>query len=149
VSFYRFKTASIAFIILVITLLAFASAHAGALLVGNFVGGGESVKSYNGTTGASQGDFVPNGSGGLSFPLGGAIGPDGNLYVSNSDNEDVLRYNGTTGAFIDAFIPSGSGGLGDPASLIFRNGFLYVANSSDPGAVSRLTRRPAQLPAFL
>ena len=136
-NFYRVKTASIALIVIAITLLAFVSAHAASLLVGNFVGGDESVKRYNGTTGASEGDFVPNGSGGLTFPLGGAIGPDGNLYVSNSDDENVLRYNGTTGAFIDAFVPSGSGGLGDPASLIFRNGFLYVANSSDPGAVSR------------
>ena len=121
---YRLKNPSKALPILAMVVLTSVSAHATALLVGNFVAGDESVKRYNATTGASEGDFVPNGSGGLTFPLGGAIGPDGNLYVSNSDNEDVLRYNGMTGAFIDAFVPSGSGGLEDPASLIFRNGFL-------------------------
>ena len=95
------------------------------------------VKLYNGSTGASQGIFVPFNSGGLTFPLGGAIGPDGNLYVSNSDGDDVLRYNGVTGAFINTFIPDGTGGLADPAGLIFRNGLLYVAQSSLAGAVSR------------
>lgn len=119
--------------ILAIFVLTSVCAQATALLVGNFFGIGD-VKKYNATTGASEGDFVPAGSGGLSFPLGAAIGPDGNLYVSDSNSESVLRYNGKTGAFIDAFV---NGEADDAAAEIFRNGFLYVANSSDPGSVSR------------
>src|SRR5215469_8909041 len=46
------------------------------LFVGNFFGpGNEDVLRYNGTTGAFVGTFVPTGSGGLSFPLGGVSGP--------------------------------------------------------------------------
>src|SRR6266404_2978663 len=96
-------------------VLASLTARADGLLVGDFNGTNSGVKLYNGTTGVFEKIFVPYNSGGLTFPLGGAIGPDGNLYVSNSDMETVLRYNSTTGAFIDAFVPSGTGGLGDPA----------------------------------
>ena len=105
------------------------------LFVGNFFGpGNEDVLRYNGTTGAFVSTFVPSGSGGLSFPLGGTFGPDGNLYVSDSDHETVLRYNGTTGAFMNAFVPN----VEDPAGLRFGpDSNLYVASSSSPGAVSR------------
>jgi hypothetical protein len=92
-------------------------AHGADLLVGNFVSGDESVKRYNTITGTFVDNFVPNGSGGLSFPLGGAFGPDGNLYVSNSDGDNILRYNGKTGASLGTFVSSGSGGLQDPAGL--------------------------------
>jgi streptogramin lyase len=105
------------------------------LFVGNFFGpGNEDVLRYNGNTGAFVSTFVPTGSGGLSFPLGGTFGPDGNLYVSDSDHETVLRYNGTTGSFINAFVPS----VEDPAGLAFGpDSNLYVASSASPGAVSR------------
>lgn len=117
------------------------------LFVGNFFGpGNEDVLRYNGTTGAFVSTFVPTGSGGLSFPLGGTFGPDGNLYVSDSDHEAVLRYNGTTGAFINAFVPN----VEDPAGLRFGpDSNLYVASSSSPGAVSRfngLTGAPVGVP---
>ena len=105
------------------------------LFVGNFFGpGNEDVLRYNGTTGAFVSTFVPTGSGGLSFPLGGTFGPDGNLYVSDSDHEAVLRYNGTTGAFMNAFAQN----VDDPAGLRFGpDSNLYVASSSSPGEVSR------------
>jgi len=111
-----------------------ASVHAD-LFVGNFFGpGNEDVLRYNGTTGAFVSTFVPTGSGGLSFPLGGTFGPDNNLYVSDSDHEKVLRYNGTTGSFINAFVAA----VDDPAGLAFGpDGNLYVASSSSPGEVSR------------
>ena len=79
------------------------------------------VLRYDGTTGAFIDAFVPPGSGGLVIPGGLVFGPDGNLYVvdSNPDNGQVLRYDGTTGAFIDAFVPPGSGGLFLPTDLAF------------------------------
>src|SRR5215469_16210807 len=106
------------------------------LFVGNFFGpGNEDVLRYNGTTGAFVGTFVPTGSGGLSFPLGGSFGPDSNLYVSNSDADNVLRYNGTMGAFLNVFASS----VGDAAGLAFGpDGNLYVADASSPGAVTKL-----------
>src|SRR5207249_4230508 len=81
-----------AILLLCIGIVDVPSVHAD-LFVGNFFGpGNEDVLRYNGTTGAFVSTFVPTGSGGLSFPLGGTFGPDGNLYVSDSDHEKVLRY---------------------------------------------------------
>lgn len=94
-----------------------------------------SVKRYDGLTGAYQGDFVTPGSGGLSVPAGIAIGPDRNLYVASTGNASILRYNGATGAFIDAFVPSGSGGMNQPNDIAFGpDGNLFVANAF-PGQV--------------
>ena len=105
------------------------------LFVGNFFGETDDVLRFNGTTGAFLGTFVPTGSGGLTFPLGGTFGPDGNLYVSNSNADDVLRYNRTTGAFLSTFASS----VGDAAGLSFGpDSNLYVANASTPGSVTKL-----------
>ncbi len=101
------------------------------LFVGNFNGVDSGVFEYNGSTGAFVSIFVPYNSGGLTFPLGGAFGLDGNLLVSNSDGENVLRYNGTTGVFLDTFVTDAE----DAAGLVFHSSNLYVANSSSPGAV--------------
>lgn len=105
------------------------------LLVGNFFDPNLDVLRYD-NAGAFVGVFVPSLSGGLSFPLGGTFGPDGNFYVSDSDHDAVLRYNGSTGAFMDAFVPAGN--AEDAAGLVFGpDGNLYVASSSAPGAVLR------------
>jgi len=99
--------------------------------------GGNSVLRYNATTGASLGVFVQPGT--LSGPAGMALGPDGNLYVGDTDR--VRRYNGTTGKLIDVFIPAGRGGLGNPADFEFRpDGNLYLGSNAwegNPGAVKR------------
>jgi DNA-binding beta-propeller fold protein YncE len=103
--------------------------------VGNFFGSTSDVLHYDGTTGAFQSIFVPHGSGGLTFPLGGGFGPDGNLYVANSDNDTVVRYDGTTGAFLNVFAMA----VEDAAGLVFGpDGNLYVADSTAPGAVTKL-----------
>ena len=63
-----------------------------------------SVKRYDGATGAYLGEFVSAGVDGQVQPRGLTVGPDGNLYVGGDDsNPSVKRYDGTTGAFIDTF----------------------------------------------
>jgi streptogramin lyase len=107
-------------------------AHAD-LLVGNFFDPFLDVVRYQ-NSGALVGTFVSTGSGGLSFPLGGTYGPDGNFYVSDSNQDAVLRYNGQTGAFMNVFAADAE----DAAGLAFGpDGNLYVTSSSAPGAVLR------------
>jgi streptogramin lyase len=102
------------------------------LYVGNFFGNDSDILKYNGNTGAFQSVFVPFTVD--SFPLGGAFGADGNLYVSNSNTDTVLRVNGTTGALINTFAS-----VDDAAGLKFGpNGNLYVVTSSSPGFVTQL-----------
>ncbi|MEP7062887.1 MAG: NHL repeat-containing protein [Betaproteobacteria bacterium] len=119
-------------------------AHAD-LLVGNFFSPELDVLRYS-STGAFVGTFVTTGSGGLTFPLGGSFGPDGNFYVSDSDHEHVLRYNGVTGAFIDIFATTD-----DPAGMVFGpDNKLFVANSSAPGSVTQFDGSTgAEISAFV
>uniref|UniRef100_Q01ZF5 NHL repeat containing protein n=1 Tax=Solibacter usitatus (strain Ellin6076) TaxID=234267 RepID=Q01ZF5_SOLUE len=121
---------------LLATLSAFPIAGvASELFVGNFFGNASDVLRFNGSTGAFETVFVPNGSGTLTFPLGAAFGADGSLYVSNSDNDRVLRYNGVTGAFLNTFASS----VADAAGMKFGpDGNLYVVDSDDPGSVTKL-----------
>lgn len=128
-----------------VAITGFVASASADLLVGNFFSPDLNVLRYS-NTGAFVGTFVPTGSGGLSFPLGGTFGPDGNFYVSDSDHENVLRYNGTTGAFIDIF-----GSTEDPAGLTFGpDGNLYVANSAAPGSVTELNGTTgAEIGAFV
>lgn len=108
---------------------------ASELFVGNFFGDASDVLRFNGATGAFESVFIPNGSGTLTFPLGAAFGADGNLYVSNSDNDRVLRYNGVTGAFLNTFASA----VEDAAGMKFGpDGNLYVVDSTDPGSVTKL-----------
>jgi WD40 repeat protein len=102
------------------------------LLVGNFFGPGhENILEYNATTGAFIGTFGPV----ISFPLGGAFGPDGNFYATNSDNDTVLKLNGITGAVINSTF----GSVGDAAGLVFGpTGNLFVVSSTAPGLLNVL-----------
>src|SRR5439155_1625848 len=85
-----------------------------------------SVKRYNGTSGAYISDFVASGSGGLGSPAGLAFGPDGHLYVSSASDSSVKRYNGATGAFVDNFVTAGSGGLNGPSYLTFTPALPFI-----------------------
>jgi hypothetical protein len=96
----------------------------GNLYVSSFPMLHPSVLRYDGMTGALIDAFVPERSGGLSYPSGPLFGPDGNLYVRSTPDFNlgaVLRYDGTTGAFIDEFIPYGGGGLTGNSGFVFRN----------------------------
>ena len=93
---------------------------------------------YNGTNGAYLGVFVS----GVS-PNNLTFGPDGNLYVADS-NLGVVRYNGTNGGFMDTFVPLGTNGVPDAANLLFRpDGNLYVYSASS-NAVMRFDGRTGQ-----
>src|SRR5262245_55197758 len=112
------KKAQVVWFLLSVVFLGIAGARdllAGDLLVGSQTNspGSRSILRYNGTTGAFISAFVPSGSGGLNAPRGMTFGPDGNLYVLNSDptdNFNILRYDGTTGDFMDVFVSGGVDG---------------------------------------
>jgi len=92
------------------------------------VGQGNLVLQLDSATGASVGNFVASGSGGLATAVGVAWGPNGNLFVSSYTNDRVLQYDGNTGAFINVFATGG--GLDGPYGLTFGpDGNLYVCSS--------------------
>jgi hypothetical protein len=97
----------------------------GDLLVSSFLN--NQVLAFDGSTGASLGTFASGG--GLLSPVGIAIGPDNNVYVSGRDNNAVLRYDGTTGAFLDDFVGPHSAGLSGPHELLFSNQGDLLVNS--------------------
>lgn len=101
---------------------------AAAFLVGNTQG--NNVSLFDERSGASLGDFIGAGSGGLTSPDDLTYGPDGNLYVSSSSANttgQILRFNGRTGAFIDVFAQGG--GMARPYGVAFGPDHkLYVAS---------------------
>ncbi len=44
----------------------------------------------------------------IAYPVGLAMGADGNVYVADKNNYDVLEYNGATGALISTFVTPNS-----------------------------------------
>jgi streptogramin lyase len=102
------------------------------LIVGNFFGNDSGVLKFNGTTGAFESVVATFSQD--SFPLGGAFGSDGNLYITDSNTDSVLRVSSTMGT-ITTFAMN----VDDAAGLKFGpDGNLYVVNSSDPGSVTKL-----------
>ena len=83
-------------------------------------------------SGAYVGDFVTAGSGGLDYPTGLAIGPDGHLYVSSRGTSSVLRYDGASGAYLGVLVSSGDGGLVAPYGIAFgtgvHSGSVFIAS---------------------
>jgi len=98
-------------------LYAVSTADAQSLFVGENSG---SIKRYNATTGAFEGNFVPS----SATPRGIAFGPDGNLYVAENAAGVVRKYNGQTGGLL-ASISTGN----SPTGLAFSaDGSLYVSS---------------------
>ncbi len=107
--------------LLTITQLAVAQAD---LLVADSVH--NSIKRFDGVTGAYKSDFVTAGSGGLSAPFGITYGSDGSLYVASDPTRQILKYNGQTGAFVGVFatLPS----VNNPGHIAFGpDGNMYVS----------------------
>jgi len=78
------------------------------------------------------GDFVASGAGGLAYPTGMALLPDGDLLVASRDTHEVLRFDGTTGAPLGAFVVAGAGGLSQPFGQTFGpNGNLFVTSTTN------------------
>jgi hypothetical protein len=100
----------------------------GNLLVSSF-----STNSILASDGTQVSFFRPFASdGGLASPVGLALGPTGDLFVSGRDGNDILRYDGNNGAFLDTFVSPGSGGLSGPHGLAFGpDGNLYVSSGSN------------------
>lgn len=111
----------------------------------------QDVLQYDGTTGAFLNVFA---SQNLTSPRGILFGPDGDLYVANSDLSvnpavgSIERFDGKTGGFLNYFVPPGSGGISHCVFMVFGpDGNLYVSqahtgsilryygpNSATPGA---------------
>jgi sugar lactone lactonase YvrE len=116
--------------------------HEGDLFVTGYLS--HSVARFDWATQTYQ-PFVAPGSGGLGTgdpatgdqgPCGIAVGPDGNLYVSDTAQNTVYRYDGATGAPLPApgqmgavFVPASSGGLTQAKGVAFgADGNLYVVS---------------------
>jgi hypothetical protein len=80
-------------------------------------------------SGAHVGDLVAAGSGGLDYPTGMVIGPNGNLFVCSRDTDSVLEYDAGSGAPVGPFVAAGTGGLTFPFGIAFGpNGNLFVTS---------------------
>ena len=85
-----------------------------------------SIKRYDGVTGAYLDDFIAPGSGGLSTTQEVAVGPDGRLYVSGRGTDAILAYDARTGAFLGPFTTGYP--LDEPTKMTFGpDGLLYVS----------------------
>jgi hypothetical protein len=115
------------------------------LLISSF--GNDSVKRYDGATGAFVDTFVPKHSGRLTAPEGLVFGPhDHDLYVVGGfeggpgQRKGVFRFDGDTGDFIEEFTEPGH--LEVPVNVLFgQDGDLYVADQGfAPGSPGRVVR---------
>jgi sugar lactone lactonase YvrE len=110
-----------------------ADAHHGDLFVTGYLS--HSVVRFDWASQTYQPFVAPN-SGGLGEARGIAVGPDGNVYVTDLAQNMVFRYDGATGAPLPAagqsgavFIPAGSGGLTGAKGITFGvDGNLYVVS---------------------
>jgi streptogramin lyase len=101
--------------------------------------GSRSILRYDDKTGAFLDTFVSGGTNGLTVPNYMAIGPDGNLYVSEfAPNGSIRRYSPGTGDFIDIFA-EGDGFSGVFGPQFGPDGNLYVGRF-EAGEIARYDR---------
>ncbi len=69
----------------------------------------------------------------IPLPNDAVVGPDGNVYVASTYNNEILEYSGITGQFINVFVTTNSGGLLRPTGLAFDSTgtYLYVVSSGN------------------
>lgn len=102
---------------------------------------------YDGASGLYLGMFVADSAGGLTYPVGLAFGPDGDLLVASSHTNNVLRFDGTTGEFVEEAVPAATGGLETSRGVLFDDdGTLYVSASVSSNIV---VVEPGQAPREL
>jgi len=101
-----------------------------------YAGGGAGnlgILSYNGTTGALIGTFIPQGPIG---EVGNLLFHGGYLYVSDQSTSEVYRFDASTGAFVDVFVAAGSGGIKAAFGMAFDSaGNLYLSGRSSNNVV--------------
>ena len=108
-------------------------AHYGDLFVTGYLS--HSVARFDWASQTYQPFVAPN-SGGLGEAYGITVGPDGNVYVSDPNQNIIFRYDGSTGAPLPAagqngavFVTAGSGGLTNARGITFgSDGNLYVSS---------------------
>jgi glucose/arabinose dehydrogenase len=107
-------------------------AHYGDLFVTGYLS--HSVARFDWASQTYQPFVAPN-NGGLQEARGIAVGPDGNVYVSDFSQNVILRYDGSTGAPLPAagqsgavFIPAGALSGGNIA--FGPDGNVYVGNAN-------------------
>lgn len=123
----RFDANTGAFVDHFITGASFADGSAwdanGDVYISNF--GTNSIRKYNGDTGALIGDFVAPNSGGLFGPLDNLFLPDGTMLVSSFNTGSVKQYD-TDGTYLGDAI---TGLFGGPQGLeIGPDGHLYAGD---------------------
>src|SRR5690349_6446807 len=97
----------------------------GSLFVADYSAGNGFVRQFDSSTGALQNTL--NVPGGIGFPGGLAIGPDGSLFFAGADENAIFRFD-SSGAFAGVFANTA---LSGPSGLAFGpDGSLYVANSA-------------------
>jgi len=103
---------------------------AGDLYVAGF--DADSVRVYDGDTGALKSTPIAARAGGLDGPeVGMAFGPDGLLYIPSYYTNSVLRFDPSNGA-ITTFIAANAGGLRRPRGLIFEgNGNVLIGGEGN------------------
>jgi DNA-binding beta-propeller fold protein YncE len=115
------------------------------------VSGGENndILRINRTTGTCLGDFVDQGSGGLTVPTGMVFSPDHTaFYVASNFNNRILRYsyNGTTGTNPTVLVSDPS--LAGPVGMLFGpDGYLYVSTLNSSSVLRFDAQTGAAVPA--
>lgn len=96
-----------------------------------------SVKRYNGQTGAYIDDFIAADAGGLNTTQEVLLGPDGHLYVSGRFTNAILKFHRRTGELLGAFTSGYT--LDQPTKMSYGpDGHLYVSQwGQQKSAVAR------------
>jgi DNA-binding beta-propeller fold protein YncE len=129
---------------------------ADSLYVGD--GSDNTVKKFDATTGAYQGNVITSGSGGLNGPRGLIFRNDGQLLVVDQNvgepnPGEVLRFNGVTGNFLGnlVFQTDPNAPFAPRGMVLGDHHTLYVADDGNLDGITlgRLTRFNSETGAFL